>query len=299
MKVMITGANGYFGKLLSQRLQIEWGDAIHIVGVDVRADQYSSNGTMKFRSGDTRKKRIEDIFKVEGKIDVVIHLAHESAGEKSSSDSLMLTNVYGTFHMLELAEKYGVSKFIFPSSTIVYGARPDNPALIRENHPLLGNRDIPEIRDRVEADLICQTYAKSHPDAMNVVVLRMVPIWRSGGEGILTTYMKGDFVPTLLGFDPMYMIMYDNEVLDAFVLALRNTAANGAYNIRGRVFAPLSNVILGLGKYPVPIPGFLMHARGVYLWSENTLRFDYNYLKYSYAVDGTRAKDEFGYDPMK
>ena len=297
MKVMITGANGHFGKLLARRLRTEWND-IEIVGVDVHHEP-DIHGEMKFRTGDTRKKRIEDIFKVEGKIDAVIHLAFESGHKHiATSDELMLTNVYGTFHMLELAEKYEVSAFIYPSSTIVYGARPDNPALIRENHPLLGNRDVPPIRDRIEADLICQTFARGCSNNVRVVVLRTVPIWRSGGTGILTNYMQGDFVPTPLGFDPMFQIIFDNEVLDAFTLALKNPEADGAYNIRGRIFAPLSKVVRDLDKTPVPLPGFLIQTQGRALWAEN-LKFDLNYLKYNFAVDGSRAKEELGYNPLK
>lgn len=296
MKVLITGASGYFGRLLAHRLTSDTSMNVEVVGVDIRAEE-TIGEEMKFLSGDTRKKRIEDIFKTEKGIEAVIHLAHES-DPRLSSDQLMMTNVYGTFHMLHLAQKYGVQKFIFPSSTVVYGAREDNPALIREDYPLLGNRDIPFIRDRVEADLICQTHEQSGPGEEKVVILRTVPIWRTGGSGILTDYMQGDTVPTPLGFDPMFQIIYDQEVLEAFVAALRARDASGAYNICGRIFMPLSKVIQHLGKKRISLPEFLIHSKGRFLWSKN-LKFDFNYLKYPFTVDGTRAKEELGYDPRK
>ena len=236
MKVLITGASGYFGKLLTHTLRTDPDMDVTVIGVDVISRE-EIDGEVKFISGDTRKKRIEDIFKVEGKIDAVIHLARDSAN--SPSDELMMTNVYGTFHMLEIAAKYGVDKFIFPNSTIIYGARNDNPALIRENYPLLGNRDVPAIRDRIEADMLCQTFAKGCMTTPKVVILRMVPIWRSHGTGILTSYMQGQYVPTLLGFDPMFQIMYEREVIEAFMCALRVKEACGTFNITGHVFMPL------------------------------------------------------------
>jgi UDP-glucose 4-epimerase len=110
--------------------------------------------------------------------------------------------------------------------------------------------------------------------------------------------MRGDFVPTLLGFDPMYQILSDDEVLESFMLALKSPDARGAYNIRGRTFEPLSQVIRGLGKTPVPLPEFLVHIQGRALWSDN-LKFDHNYLKFPFTVDGARAKEELGYDPVK
>ena len=124
MRILITGASGYFGKLLAQALRSLEGNT-EVIGIDVREQERSVGDEMKFLSGDTRKKRIEDVFKTEGQIDVVIHLARDASPNRSSNDSMM-TNVYGTFHMLELARKYGVKKFIFPSSSIVYGAHNDN-----------------------------------------------------------------------------------------------------------------------------------------------------------------------------
>lgn len=296
MKVLITGASGYFGKLLAHSLRTDSREKVEVVGVDVRESEERGTDEMKFLSGDTRKKRIEDIFKTEGKIDTVIHLARDSSAAKGS-DASMMTNVYGTFHMLEVARKYGVKQFIFPSSSVVYGAHMDNPALIREDHPLLGNRDVANIRDRVEADMICQTFAHGIGD-MKVVILRIVPIWRTAGAGTLSRYMKGDTVPTFLGFDPMFQLVYDDEVLEAFRCAVSARDASGPYNIHGRIFMPLSKVIKHLGKKPLPLPEFLVHKEGKFLWSKN-LRFDFNYLKFPFTLDGTKAKEELGYNPAK
>ena len=245
MRIMITGASGYFGQLVAQKLRDDLGADTEIIGVDVR-EREDASLDMRFLAGDTRKKRIEDIFKVQNQIDVVIHLARD-ATPGLSSDKSMMTNVYGTAHMLELALKYKVKQFIFPSASIVYGAHMDNPALIHECSPLLGNRDVANIRDRVEADMICQSFSQN--GKMKVVILRIVPIWRAQGNGMLQRYMKHAVVPTLLGYDPMFQIIYEEEVLE-----------------------------------------------GQFRWSEN-VRFDFNYLKYPFCVDGDRARRELKYIP--
>lgn len=292
MRIMITGASGYFGQIMAQKLRDDLGADTEIIGVDVRENEDPSMD-MRFLSGDTRKKRIEDIFKVQDQIDVVIHLARD-ATPGLPSDKSMMTNVYGTSHMLELALKYKVKQFIFPSASIVYGAHMDNPALIHECHPLLGNRDVSNIRDRVEADMICQSF--SNITRMKVVILRIVPIWRAQGNGMLQRYMKHQLVPTLMGYDPMFQIAYEEEVLEAFSRTVQSPKAFGAYNIRGRVFKPLSRVIKELGKVPVPLPEPLVHKKGRFRWSEN-MRFDFNYLKYPFCVDGDRARRELKYIP--
>jgi len=296
MKVLMIGGSGYLGKLLAVRMREEWGEDINIVNVDICVDDDRQEKWLGVKRiyGDARKKRIEDVFKNEGTIDAVAHLAL-GHGESLTTDERMMTNVYGTFHMIGLARKYGVKQFIYPSSTIVYGARQDNPAVILESRPLLGNRDILSIRDRIEADMICQTHAESS-DSLRVIILRMVPIWRDSGASILGAYMKGKLVPTLLGFDPMFQIIYEDEMLDAFIRVLRSPNAHGAYNIRGRAHLPLSEVIRSFGKTPAPLPEFLARRLGRFMWSNN-LKFDLNYIKYPFTVDGARAFEELGYDP--
>ncbi len=295
MKVIITGASGYFGRLLAQRLRSDPEVDFEVVGIDTRPEPMTGH-SYKLLSGDTRKKRIEDLFKTEGRIDAVVHLARETS-PRLTSDEMMMTNVYGTFHILELCLKYGVGVFIFPSSSIVYGARKDNPALIREDFPLLGNRDYPFIRDRVEADMICQTFGQSCSINPRVVILRMSPIWRTGGTGSpLSTFMQGEIVPIPLGFDPMFQIIFDSEVLEAFILAIKNQAACGVYNIPGHIFMPLSKVIRRLGKKSIQVPEFVIENGRHFLWSEH-LKFDVDYLKYPFAVDGARARNELGYNP--
>ncbi|MFH1539587.1 MAG: hypothetical protein ABIH66_11545, partial [bacterium] len=111
-------------------------------------------------------------------------------------------------------------------------------------------------------------------------------------------YMSMDNVPTLMGFDPMFQIIYEDEVLEAFLLTVKNKRANGAYNIPGRVFMPLSKVIKHLGKNPLPLPEFLVHRKNQFLWSKK-LKFDFSYLKYPFVVDGARAEKELGYAPGK
>ena len=51
------------------------------------------------------------------------------------------------------------------SSTTAYGAWPDNPVPIPEEHPVRGLPAYEYARDKTEIDRLCQLWAAQHPDA--------------------------------------------------------------------------------------------------------------------------------------
>ncbi len=87
----------------------------------------SSKGTFKFYEGDIVDfEFLKKVFS-ENKIDAVIHMA-AMAGVPYSTKMPRLyanVNVDGTVNLLELSKDNGISKFVFASSSSVYGDRED------------------------------------------------------------------------------------------------------------------------------------------------------------------------------
>lgn len=106
--------------------------------------------------------------------DVVLHLAAR-AGVRPSINAPHLyvnTNVTGTLNTLEAARHAGVKKFLFASSSSVYGATAEVPfcetaALARTLSPYAATK--------VAGEQLCSTYAHLH--GMRVVVLRFFTVY--------------------------------------------------------------------------------------------------------------------------
>lgn len=84
-------------------------------------------GSFEFSEGDiVDYKFLSDLFEKE-KFDGVIHLAAMAGVPLSTKKPKLYTivNVDGTVNLLDLAQKHGVKKFIFGSSSSVYGNRED------------------------------------------------------------------------------------------------------------------------------------------------------------------------------
>lgn len=162
--VLVTGADGFIGSHLVERLIEE--------GADVRAFcLYNSNGSAGwldesevFRESG-REPLLADIRDPEAVrhavtgVDIVFHLAALIAIPYSylAPRSYVDTNVSGTLNVLEAVRREGVGKLINTSTSEVYGTPETVP--ITESHPVRGQS--PYSATKIAADKLCESYALS------------------------------------------------------------------------------------------------------------------------------------------
>ena len=158
-KVLVTGAGGFIGSHLTERL-VE-------LGADVRAFvHYNSTGSsgwldrLEIRNGiDVALGDIRDqdgVARAMEGVDVVFHLAALIGIPYSyhAPLSYVRTNVEGTLNILQSAMRLGVSKVIHTSTSEVYGSARTMP--ISEDHPLQGQS--PYSATKIGADKIAESF---------------------------------------------------------------------------------------------------------------------------------------------
>jgi UDP-glucuronate 4-epimerase len=110
----------------------------------------------------------------ESKPDVVVHFAARAGVRPSIQDPELYldTNIKGTFHLLEAARKAGTARFIFASSSSVYGVIKTVP--FREDMCL--NQTIsPYAASKLAAEQLCSNYA--HLFGLRSVALRFFTVY--------------------------------------------------------------------------------------------------------------------------
>jgi UDP-glucuronate 4-epimerase len=137
MKVLVTGAAGFIGSHLCERLV---GDGHDVLGVDAFVDNYDAaikrrnvaallqSESFELVEADIRHAAPMQAAMARG-IDAVVHLA-ALAGVRPSVERPALycdINVTGTAVLLEAAARAGVERFIFGSSSSVYGNNRKTP----------------------------------------------------------------------------------------------------------------------------------------------------------------------------
>ena len=113
-------------------------------------------------------------------------------------------------------------------SSYVYGAEPDNPRYIREDHPLNVSRTFPDLRDLAEVEGLVNTFLWRYPE-IATSVLRPVNVLGYYVHSAIGTYLKLDLVPTVAGFDPMMQFIHEEDVGEAIALDRKSTRLNSSH----------------------------------------------------------------------
>ena len=140
-KILVTGGLGFIGTNLIQKLLKTTDDSFIILDAQMYKGALNNlprdtsfKKRITFISGDiTKKKNVE---KVVEQVQVIIHLAastHTATSFKKPTDFIK-TNVIGTARLLDAAFKYSVDRFIYISSSEVYGNRQKHEKM-DEKHP--------------------------------------------------------------------------------------------------------------------------------------------------------------------
>jgi UDP-glucuronate 4-epimerase len=181
MRILVTGGAGFIGSHLVEKL-LAVGHEVVVLDdfndfYDPRIKHANIAGFAKDVSVchvDLRESdSVRAMFHRE-KVDAIAHLAAR-AGVRPSIQQPRLyydTNVVGTLHLLEAARVTGVRRFIFASSSSVYGASKAVP--FSEDQHLIQTLS-PYGATKVAGELLCSTY--SHLYQMRVVALRYFTVY--------------------------------------------------------------------------------------------------------------------------
>jgi UDP-glucose 4-epimerase len=291
-RVLITGITGGQGRLLYRRLM----GRAEIIGVD-RVPWDGHPLDLRMHVLDLRRRKLEDIFRIE-RPTAVVHLAflrHFDADPRLRH----AVNVAGTRQVLDYCVAYGVRRLVVLSSAYVYGALPENPGYMGEESPLNVSRTYPEIRDLAEVDTLCGVFLWRYPH-IRTTILRPVNTLGQVVHSAVGRYLQLDYVPTILGFDPMWQFIHEADLAEAIALALEK-GTHGSFNVTGSGAVPLSVAIRECGGTPVPIPEMLARLVMTSLFRFGLSPFPpgaIDFVKYPCTVDGRRFAEITGYAPQ-
>ena len=181
MRILVTGGAGFIGSHLVEKLLAD-GHNVAILDdfndfYDPKIKRANISAAVKdiavyevdLRNGE----KVADLFRNE-KFDAIFHLAAR-AGVRPSIQQPQLysdTNVSGTLHLLEAARTSGLERFIFASSSSVYGAAKKVP-FSEEEH--LTQTLSPYAATKIAGEFLCSTY--SHLYKMRIVALRYFTVY--------------------------------------------------------------------------------------------------------------------------
>jgi UDP-glucuronate 4-epimerase len=242
MKILVTGAAGFIGSHLSERLLA---DGCHVVGVDNFDDFYDpgikwqnlekclEKDNFGLVEADIRDADAMNEAAQQG-IDVIVHLAAR-AGVRPSIENPVLyadVNINGTVVMLEAARKNQIKKFVFGSSSSVYGNNKKIPFSEDDNvdFPIS-----PYAATKKACELICHTYYSLYK--IDMTCLRFFTVYGPRQRPDLAIHKfaaiieRGEQIPVFGDGGMMRDFTYIDDIIAGTVAAIEKCRGYNIYNL--------------------------------------------------------------------
>ena len=242
MKILVTGAAGFIGSHLCEALIKEH----EVIGIDNFCDFYdikikrnNIKGLAQFDNFQIIKADIrsngdlDEIFN-HHKFDMVIHLAAMAGVRPSIADPVLYTevNINGTVNLLQQCKEHGIKKFIFASSSSVYGNNKKVP--FAEIDPV----DLPispYAATKKAGELICHTY--HHLEKISMICLRFFTVYGPRQRPDLAIHkfarkiLADEDIPVFGDGSTKRDYTYIDDIIDGILRAIEFVNNNYCYEI--------------------------------------------------------------------
>lgn len=223
-KVLITGAGGFIGSHLTEKLLASGYKVKAFVHYNSRnswgwLDSSVRKGQIEVISGDIRDTDI--VRKAMRDVETVFHLAALIGIPYSyySPEAYVDTNIKGTLNILQSALDFGVKKVVLTSTSEIYGTAQSVP--IAETHPI--NPQSPYAATKASADFLALSFYRSFN--LPVVVVRPFNTYgprqsaRAVIPTIITQILAGYKKIKLGSLDPTRDLTYVDDTVKGFIKA--------------------------------------------------------------------------------
>jgi nucleoside-diphosphate-sugar epimerase len=307
MKIFITGATGYIGQRLMERLLAQ-GHEVKALVRSIPDDSTFNHPKLMFQVGNLLD-RVSLEKGMEG-CNQAYHLAAYARPWAKNARTYFEINVQGTLNMLEAARKAGVEKLVYSSSCAVLGRSNGSP--ITEDHV----RDIHFFTEYESSKHIAEMYVRNYSkNGLETVIVSPSKVYGPGlwtesnvVSRLVQLYLEGEWHVIPGDGKSLGCFCFIDDVVNGLLLAMAHGRPAEKYILGGENFHfndffKMVKTLTGKNHFLVHVPVWLMLLFG---WKEEVSSSLFGrdplitrkwIVKYNYdlACSSEKAIRELGY----
>ena len=243
MKILVTGCAGFIGSHVCEDL-LQKQNIVY--GLDNLNDYYNINQKKEnleilklypnffFQKGDITNKA--DLSLINGSFDVIVHLAALAGVRYSISNPNLYvdTNINGTINLLEACRQNNVNRFVYASSSSVYGL---NTRIPFKETDLIEKCNSPYAVTKLSKEAFCKMYHQLY--GIHTIGLRFFTVYGPRGRPDMAPFkfmdsiILGRAIDKYGGGESMRDYTYISDIVDGVVSAVNKSDVikNEIYNL--------------------------------------------------------------------
>ena len=238
MKALISGANGFVGSHVAERLA---GSGVELQLMLRRTSNVDHIAGLKYERVDVDLREPESLIAACEGVDAVVHLAGQTLAATESRYQEI--NALGAANLVHAARRAGVKRFVYISSLAAQGPNPDRETLMPDppmpvsaygRSKLAGEHAVLAARPDLDVAIIRLSAVYGQRDRA------LLPMYRMGKLGIVPVYGDGE---NLLSW------LHVHDAADAIVAATVGEPPSGAiYTVSDGNFYTWRDLVQAFGR---------------------------------------------------
>ncbi len=254
-RVLVTGAGGFIGSHLTERLVKEGAQVRALVNYNSRnyfgkLEEVSKKIRMQIEIVDRDFKYPDSVKEVTKGMDFIFHLGARISIPHSyvAPRDHIQTNILGTLNFLQAACEHGTEKIITTSTSEVYGTAEYKP--IDEKHPIKAQS--PYAASKASADLIARSFYLSYK--LPVTIIRPFNTYgpRQSDRAVIPTIISQAIAGgkiNLGSLEPKRDFTYIEDTVDAFIKTAKcDNSVGEIINIGSRTAVSIRDLMKTIGE---------------------------------------------------
>ncbi|MFH2012911.1 MAG: NAD-dependent epimerase/dehydratase family protein [Pseudomonadota bacterium] len=252
MKCLVTGAAGFIGSNLSKRLINE---SYEVIGIDCFIDYYPRE-LKEVNIEELRKRKgfkfIEanllsiDLRELVSNVNYVFHQAAQAGVRGSWGENFSIysdNNILATQQLLEASINSRIKKFVFASSSSVYGDTKDLPMCETSMLKPVSPYGV----SKLAAEHLCYLYCKNYN--VPTISLRYFTVYGPAQRPdmafnkFITSMLKGNEISIYGNGEQTRDFTYIDDIIEANISAMKVDSVGGVFNIGGGSRVSVNSVL--------------------------------------------------------